>query len=504
MNDTPEEPELFDNEIESREGSLFTWAARQESRLESSLHGVQSERDDAIGQGCAVGLREVLAPVNGPGEQFVEQGEDRGAGRRHRKEATFTLDDIASIENLRLAAKKARRGKSRKTDVEEFWLHEESELHRLSHELRSGTWIPGGYHTFTIFEPKQRVISAAPFADRVVHHALCNLMQPALERRFIARSFSCQVGKGTTAARECARKLVNSHRYVLKCDVRKFFDSIDHEVLLDKLRTVLPDTGVIALCERIIASHHTADGGRKCGLPIGNLTSQLWGNFILDGMDHFITEKERHGAYQRYTDDFLLFSNDKPRLWEMRARVVEQLAALHLELAIPKSRMMACREGVPFCGFRFYPGVKPRVLGATKRRFEKRRSHQLKERGDFLKIRQGILSWYHFSREGNAEGLLRAYTQWPPHGHRLRRRRGWSARVLRGGSWNNNDRDNLASSNRNNNTPDNRNNNNGFRCVVVVGRSSPKLDAETICQSPGGNSLPGPSQEAKLTRAPAP
>jgi len=91
------------------------------------------------------------------------------------------LADVASMENLRLAAKKARRGKSRKPDVEEFWLHQESHLQRLHEELSNGTWVPGGYHTFTIHEPKRREISAAPFADRVVHHALCNLMQPALD-----------------------------------------------------------------------------------------------------------------------------------------------------------------------------------------------------------------------------------------------------------------------------------------------------------------------------------
>ena len=143
-------------------------------------------------------------------------------------------------------------------------------------------------------------------------------------------------------------------------------------------------------------------------------------------------------------------------------------------------------------------------MSGTKQRFEARRARRLKAGQDFRKIRQGIISWYQFSREGNAEGLLRAYTQWPPHGHRSRRRRGWNARVLRGGSWNNNDRDNLASSNRNNNTSDNRDNNNGFRCVVVVGRSSPKPGASSICESPGGNHLPGQCQDARLTHAPVP
>lgn len=109
------------------------------------------------------------------------------------------------------------------------------------------------------------------------------------------------------------------------------------------------------------------------GLPIGNLTSQLWANSYLDDLDHWISEAQRHGAYLRYTDDFLLFGDDKQRLWDLREGIVRQLASIRLRLAEPKSRLLATREGVPFCGFRFLPGLRPRVLGATKRRFETRR-----------------------------------------------------------------------------------------------------------------------------------
>jgi RNA-directed DNA polymerase len=309
-----------------------------------------------------------------------------------------------------LAAAKARKGKSRRPDVEAWWQRRESAVLRLSAQLSGGTWQPGGYRLFEIREPKRRMIAAAPFEDRVVHHALCNLMQPVLERRFIARSFSCQVGKGTTAARECCRQLVNRHRYVLKCDVRKFFDSIPHDILLEKLAKRLRCPGVLELCRRIIHSYSAVD--HTSGLPIGNLTSQLWGNFILDELDHWITEDQRHGAYLRYTDDFLIFGDDPSRLWELRAGIQEKLAALKLHLAEPKSRLLTTAEGVPFCGFRLHPGLRARVLGTTKRRFEARRRRACKAAWSAMTV--AVQAWYAFSEEGNTLGLRRDYAKGIP------------------------------------------------------------------------------------------
>ena len=147
-----------------------------------------------------------------------------------------------------------------------------------------------------------------------------------------------------------------------------------------------------------------------CGLPIGNLTSQLWANFYLDGLDHWITEAQRHGAYLRYTDDFLLFGSDRGRLWHLRAGIAEELARVRLKLAEPKSRLLAIREGVPFCGFHFLPGLRPRVLGATKRRFERRR-YGLYGRRRFRRLGMCVFAWYQFSREGNATALRRAYVR---------------------------------------------------------------------------------------------
>lgn len=300
-----------------------------------------------------------------------------------RKITGWTITEVASWENLRQASRRAALGKRRRPDVEAWLLREETELLALREELLGGGYRPGPYRFFEVHEPKRRRIAAAPFRDRVVHHALCQFLSSVLERRFIDRSFSCRVGKGTAAARECCRRLTNRHRYVLKCDVRKFFPSLDHAVLLARLEGVSRCPGVGALIKTILTSYRTGTelsgewfpgddllaALRPRGVPIGNLTSQLWGNFYLDALDHWVTEAERHGAYLRYTDDFLLFGDDKARLWELRAGIVAQLAAVRLKLAEPKSRLLTTREGVPFCGFRFLPDLRPRILGATKRRF---------------------------------------------------------------------------------------------------------------------------------------
>jgi retron-type reverse transcriptase len=170
-----------------------------------------------------------------------------------------SLEAIASWDNLFLAAHKAHRGKGRRPDVEDWWQHRALHLAELRAELLSGAYQPGAYRFFEIHDPKRRLIAAAPFRDRVVHHALCNLMAPVLERRFIARSFSCQVGKGTTAARECCRQLTNRFPYALKCDVRKFFPSIDHALLRAKLEGVSRCGRVMGLIDALLASYQTGE-----------------------------------------------------------------------------------------------------------------------------------------------------------------------------------------------------------------------------------------------------
>lgn len=146
------------------------------------------------------------------------------------------------------------------------------------------------------------------------------------------------------------------------------------------------------------------------GLPIGNLTSQLWGNYYLDGLDHFITEQLEHGSYVRYTDDFLLFGNSKTRLWETRQKIVDQLGLIRLTLAEPKSRILKTSEGIPFLGFVFEPNLRPRILGETKRRFLRRMSFAIQRR-EFVGMSRSVSAFYAFASEGNTLGLRKSWAR---------------------------------------------------------------------------------------------
>jgi len=329
---------------------------------------------------------------------------------------------IAAFGALREAALAAVRGKRRKPGAAAFMANLEHELLRLERELLDGSYRPGGYSTFEVREPNRRFISAAPFRDRVVHHALCAVVAPLFERGFIDGSFANREGKGTHRAIARFERFRDRYRCVLRCDIHRYFPAIDHAVLKADLRRRVRCTQTLALLDAIVDGSNPqepvdayfpgddlfAPYARRRGLPLGNLTSQLWANFFLDPLDHWITETKHFGAYARYTDDFLIFADDKAVLHELRAGIEEHLAELRLELAAEKTRLMTTGAGVPFCGFIFRPGLRPRVLGTTKRRFEQRRARLACGR-DFLRLTQAVVSWYAFSREGNSAGLRRAY-----------------------------------------------------------------------------------------------
>jgi len=334
---------------------------------------------------------------------------------------------ICSLENLYRAARKARKRKTRREDVERFELHRERFLHQLQRELEEQRWHPSRYRQFTIHDPKTRTISAAPFRDRVVHHALCNVIAPLIERRFVHDSYSCRKGKGTSAGRERCRAYTNRYRYALKCDVRKYFESIDHDILLEKIARIVRCGPTLELCRRIVSSNAADDlpvywypGDdlltpieRLRGLPIGNLTSQLWANLYLDRLDHVICEKLRPSGYVRYTDDFILWSNDRFFLHDACGRVETELARERLRLHPTKTRIFPTRCGVPFLGFRFLPGRAPRLLGECKRRFERRMRRKVAAvragNRSWPEVKKSAEGWKAFADYGNVQGLYQQY-----------------------------------------------------------------------------------------------
>ncbi|RIK24998.1 MAG: RNA-dependent DNA polymerase, partial [Chloroflexi bacterium] len=240
-------------------------------------------------------------------------------------------EQVHDWENLLLTWRKARKGKRGRPPAATFEQNAAEHLLDLQHELATRRYRPGAYVSFTIHEPKRRLISAAPFRDRVVHHALCNVIEPLFERRFIHDSYSNRMGKGTHAALDRCQHFAGRYRYALQGDVKQFFPAIDHELLVETLQGVIVDPDLLRLCQTILASGVGVLGeeydmvyfpgddlfaiNRPRGLPIGNLTSQFWANVYLNPLDHFVKRELKCPAYLRFVDDVVLFADDKATLW---------------------------------------------------------------------------------------------------------------------------------------------------------------------------------------------
>ena len=301
----------------------------------------------------------------------------------HRVKNLF--EQVCSMRNLRLAAREALRGKRTRLPGAMFFMEQEKELPLLHEQLRDGTYRHGPYHYFWIHDPKDRLVAAAPFRDRVVHHAIVRVIEPIFEKRFIEDSYACRVGKGTHAAMRRALHFARGHRYALKCDVQKYFPSIDHEVLMGLVGRVIGDGRVLELLAGILGSHADAElwewlpgGGlfdystRRTGLPIGNLTSQFLANVYLNPLDHFVKHELRVRGYVRYMDDFLLFGDDRAVLRGHGERIRAKLAELRLRMHPDKYRLMPTGHGVDFAGFVVFADGRIRVRSSSVRRFDRR------------------------------------------------------------------------------------------------------------------------------------
>lgn len=276
---------------------------------------------------------------------------------------------VTDWDNFLLAADRAAEGRRFDKNVAAFNFRKESGILRLQRELQSKTYTPGPYTTFYVYDPKQRLISAAPFRDRVVHHALCNVIEPVFEQTFIHDSYANRVGKGTHRAIGRFQHFARRYKYVLKCDIRKFFPSIDHEILKREIRRKIACPDTLWLIDRIIDASNPQEphvvwfpgddlltpAERRRGLPIGNLTSQFWANVYLNRFDHFVKETLGAPGYIRYVDDFVLFSDSPAQLAAWKAEIAAYLAGLRLLLHPRKCHIHRCERGVPFLGFRVWP-----------------------------------------------------------------------------------------------------------------------------------------------------
>ena len=330
---------------------------------------------------------------------------------------------LCSWDNLLLAYRRASQGKRGHSNVAAFEYRLEDNLLRLQTELLSRTYRPDPYTSFYIHEPKRRLISAAPFRDRVVHHALCNLIEPIFERTFIADSYANRVGKGTHRALNRAQEFARRYPYVLQCDIRQFFPSIDHAILRELLARTIGDPDTRWLIDRILESgvgvlaeaydtvYFPGDdlfaANRPRGLPIGNLTSQFWANVYLNPFDHFVKRELRCHGYVRFVDDFLFFAEDKATLWMWEAAVQDRLARLRLTIH-PKTHPRPVGEGISFLGFVILPGrrrLKRRQGLHYRRRLCALLSDYEQGQIPLEKVTASVQGWINHARYGNTVGL---------------------------------------------------------------------------------------------------
>ena len=298
-------------------------------------------------------------------------------------------------------------------------------LLELQDELRSFRYRPGPYANFYIHEPKKRLISAAPFRDRVVHHALCNVIEPRFERRFIFDSYANRVGKGTHRALDRLQQFAWRFRYALRMDIVQHFPSIDHAILRDTLTRVIREPDVLWLVDRIVESDASVLDGeyslvwfpgddlfsvlRPRGLPIGNLTSQFWSNCYLDPFDHFVKRELRCSAYLRYVDDFALFSDSRRELWHWRDAIVDRLAKMRLTVHA-RAQVVPVNAGIPWLGFVVFPThrlLKARKVHHFSRRLHDRWRAYCAVEISFAEFDATVKGWINHVRYGDTWGLRR-------------------------------------------------------------------------------------------------
>jgi RNA-directed DNA polymerase len=299
---------------------------------------------------------------------------------------------IISLDNLCDSWEEYKGGKRKKEDVQVFERNLEDNLFLLHSELEDGTYRHSNYTSFYITDPKLRHIHKAVVRDRIVHHAIYRILYQIFDKSFIFDSYSCRIGKGTHRAVKrleiFSRKASKNNAttcYCLKCDIRKFFDSIDHETIKELIRAKVSEPDTLKLVDSIIDSFNktpksavtpenqiTLDFANPKGMPIGNLTSQLFANIYLNPLDYFAKHKLRLKYYIRYCDDFVILDEDREKLVRIKGQIDAFLKSkLKLNLHDQKVSIRKLRQGIDFLGYVVLPSVTV-LRTKTKRRMLQR------------------------------------------------------------------------------------------------------------------------------------
>jgi retron-type reverse transcriptase len=291
------------------------------------------------------------------------------------------MDRVCSYDNAVLAYQKARKGKRYREEVLAFEADREENLERACRDLRTLSYTPGQYRVFKVWEPKERTIMALPFYDRLIQHMVVNVIEPIFEQRFIYHSYACRKDKGAHKASDTLNRWIynlevigEGRIHVVKGDIHSYFQSIDHRVLKEEIRRYIRDRELLVIIDRIIDHNGILPDG--IGIPVGNLTSQLFANVYLNMFDRFVKHTLHAEYYMRYADDFRILSDDLGRLREWLDESTEFLnGTLKLELN-PKTGIVAASNGVDFIGYRHYGTHKKvrkrsiRKLNGLIRQFE--------------------------------------------------------------------------------------------------------------------------------------
>jgi len=280
------------------------------------------------------------------------------------------FEQVTSFKNLLNAYRKAAKVKKDRLYVQEYDYNLEFNLLNLKKQLRNGAYQWGEYKNFYVYDPKKRLIAAAPFENRIVHHAICNVIEPIFEKTFIDDSYACRKGKGTHKALLRTFEFVKETNYVLKADISKYFSSINGQILFSILKKKISDAKLLKLLETLIASGAQAThfSQQKLssfanrltptdrGIPIGNLTSQLFANIYLNELDYFVKNELAIEPYLRYMDDFVIFGQDKKELWQTVKKIRAFLKnRLLLSLHPKKTSVSPTRCALDFLGYKIYP-----------------------------------------------------------------------------------------------------------------------------------------------------
>ena len=307
------------------------------------------------------------------------------------------IGKICTFPNALKAYMKARKCKRLRPEVLEFEQNREDNLQKAIDAIQSGEYTPGKYRIFKVWEPKERIIMALPFFDRVIQHMIVNIIEPIFEKRFIFHSYACRKGKGAHEASDTLSKwlyeleVVQGKKiYAIKGDIHHYFQSIDHAVLKTEIRKVIKDAGVLALLDRII--DHNGNMPDGVGIPVGNITSQLFANIYLDALDQFIKHELGVEAYIRYMDDFVILSPDKEQLRNWLARI-EQFLREELKLEFnPKTTILAAKNGIDFVGYKHratHRKVRKDSIKRIKRTIKKCESGKITKE----QLQKSIQSW---------------------------------------------------------------------------------------------------------------